>query len=155
MKEIVLTKGFVALVDDDEFEELNKYKWQAVMRGNKRLIYAVRSIHIKGTTNGAKHPYMHRILLNPPKEMQIDHINGNTLDNRKENLRIVTSRQNKQNLHFKKSSSYPGVSFNKSISQWRSMIRWNGKQRYLGDFKNEIDAATTYQVACAVLVNGK
>jgi len=153
MKEIKLTRGLVAIVDDEDFEELNKLKWQA-LPVNYKLTYAATSIHIPGTTNGAKHPYMHRILLNPPKNRQIDHINGNGLDNRRENLRIVTKRQNQQNLHMKKSSKYPGVCLNKSNSRWRVMLRWKGKHWYLGDYKNEIDAATVYCVACAVLVDG-
>jgi hypothetical protein len=152
MKEILLTQGMVAFVDDEDFEELNKFTWCAMKI--KNTFYAARSIHIAGAGNKSIHPYMHRILLTPTKDRQIDHINGNGLDNRRENLRVVTSRQNSQNRHTPKSSKYPGVSFNKSISKWRVMLRWNRKNRYLGDYKNEVDAATVYRVACAVLVDG-
>jgi hypothetical protein len=145
MKEIPLTQGKVALVDDEDYEYLNQFKWCAHNRRNTS--YAVRALPIDKNEkqNTIK---MHRVIINTPKEMETDHINGNGLDNRRENLRIVTTRQNQQNLHIKKSSKYPGVCWEAGRSRWRSTIQIAGKLHTIGRFENEEDAATAYQKVC-------
>ena len=154
MKKIPLSRGLFALVDDEDYDELIKYSWCA-MCPRKNMFYAARSIHVQGTCNVTLHPTMHRILMNPPKGKEIDHINGNGLDNRRENLRIVTRRQNSQNRHDARTSKYPGVSWETRVKKWAVRLRWNGKNQFLGHYKNEIEAATVYRVACAVLIDGK
>jgi hypothetical protein len=93
---------------------------------------------------------LHRYLLNFPKDMEVDHINGNTLDNRRENLRICTSRQNTYNMGSRKNSSskYKGVSFMNNCKRWRACAH---KQidKYTtiykrGTFDTEKEAATKY-----------
>jgi hypothetical protein len=152
MKEIPLSRGKIALVDDEDYSELAKFKWCAHPNPS-RIFYATRNM-----PNGKsrKTIRMHRVILPPPPGKEIDHINGNGLDNRKENLRIVTRRVNQQNQHVKKHSKYPGVTWHKTSKKWLSQIRMpHQKQRYLGMFENELDAATTYLVACAVLCKGE
>lgn len=77
--------------------------------------------------------------------MEIDHINGNGLDNRKENLRFVTHRQNMQNQHRQKTSVFPGVCFDKRVGRWASQIRVNGKLKHFGSFTSEGIAFNFYR----------
>lgn len=142
MKEMPLTQGKVALVDDDDFEQLNKYKWCACVR--KHTIYAVRS-----EPKTHKTIRMHReVLKYIPDGMFTDHIDGNGLNNQKYNLRIVTTRQNAQNRHQVKSSKYPGVTWHSGSKKWNARILINGQQNNLGFFESEDDAATAYTNAC-------
>lgn len=138
MKEIQLTKGKVALVDDDDYEELIKYKWH-INKGNTTF-YATR--HIEKIHKNKI--LMHRMIMNVPKEMFIDHIDGNGLNNQRSNLRIVTKRQNSQNKHMEKSSKYVGVSFDKDTNKWKASIQINKKIKNIGRFNNEEDAHNAY-----------
>jgi len=141
MKEIPLTQGKVALVDDEDYERLNKFKWHVHTCAN--AVYAVRAVNYpKGKE------YMHRVIMDCPKELQIDHIDGFCLDNRKSNLRIVTNRQNQQNRHHKKTSEYPGVYWEKARGKWRALIRIDGIQKHLGYFKTEFGAYRAYVQEC-------
>jgi hypothetical protein len=149
MREIPLTHGLVALVDDEDYEWLSQFKWYAVRTDYiSQRYYGMAYIPVRLRKTNKKITYMHRVVLNPPKDKQIDHINGNGLDNRKENLRIVTNRENQQNLRDspirKYTSKYPGVSKQKS-GKFRSQISINGRNKELGMFTNEIDAAMAYQ----------
>jgi hypothetical protein len=150
VREIPLTQGKVALVDDGDYLELNKHKWRAQKDGG--TYYAVRWFD---STNDEKRTLilMHRVILNPPEDMETDHINGNGLDNRRTNLRIVTHRENLQNIHIEKSSKYPGVTWHKKTEKWMARIKINGHHRYLGCFVDELEAANTYNVACKELKN--
>jgi hypothetical protein len=144
MKEISLTKGKVTLVDDEDYIELSKYKW-GLCSSSKNLFYATRH-------DGQKPIAMHRVIMNTPKGMETDHINGNGLDNRRENLRIVTRRENQQNRHVFKTSKYPGVSRIKGTDRWSAHIYINKKNCYLGSFEDEMEAALRYRKACDRLV---
>jgi len=139
MKTIELTQGKVAMVDDEDFEELNKYKWCVNKIGN--AFYAM------GSTRGVKPRTaisMHRAITNAPKGMMVDHIDGDGLNNCRSNLRIVTNRQNMQNMHISKSSIYPGVDWQKDRGKWQSRISIKGKSKYLGRFDVEADAYAAY-----------
>lgn len=141
MKEIKLTQGKIALVDEDDFEYLNSFKWY-YNNG-----YAVRAIY--NNNNKKSLERMHRSIMNINSEYlknQIDHINLNKLDNRKVNLRVVTLQQNSFNRksHTNSSSKYKGVSWLKRDKKWNSSICKDGKSYYLGRFINEIDAAKKY-----------
>lgn len=146
MKEIPLTQGKVALVDDEDYAELSKFSWYLHRDGN--IQYAVRCSHRNPTTHKRNFIRMHAIILGTPKGMDTDHINGDGLDNRRENLRVVTKRQNQQNLHILKSSKFPGVDWNKSHKKWRTKIQINGKSHHLGYYNNEEMAARRYRIAC-------
>ena len=143
MKKIPLTQNKFALVDDDDFKYLNRHKWYAL--NTKYTSYV--GMRIKGKP--IRMLRMHRIILNPKKEEEIDHINGNGLDNRRSNLRIVTPIQNKRN-RFKRgvsSSKYKGVNWYKRDKKWCVRIKVNCKYIFLGYFKSEIEAAMAYNKA--------
>jgi len=131
---IPLTKGKFAIVDSDDYYQLVKFNWQA-MPGN-RTFYANKKI--TGTT-----VKMHRLIMDPPDNLVVDHIDHNGLNNRKSNLRLCTHSQNICNtLPIKGASSrYKGVSWNKKIKKWQAGIKCDKKPYLLGYFENEIDAA--------------
>jgi hypothetical protein len=138
MKEIQLTQGLKALVDDNDYEEFNKYKWYAHKGGN--TFYVER--HMKG--NHKIKILMHRAIMNVNVGMFVDHIDGNGLNNCKSNLRIVTTRQNLQNRHSDKTSKYVGVFFDKVSNKWIACIRIDKIRKYIGRFENELDAHKAY-----------
>lgn len=146
VKEIPLSQGKVTLVDDQDFERLNKVKWCATKGTN--TYYVMRHQYL-GCFNGKKKfktEMIHRVIMNPTKDMMIDHINGDGLDNRKSNLRIVTHRQNLQNMtHANKSTKYTGVHWVKRESHWAARITINGKRKYLGSFHDPLSAAIIYE----------
>jgi len=89
---------------------------------------------------------MHRFILkNIPKGLEVDHINHNGLDNRRCNIRIVTSAQNKWNSRF--ASSFKGARFHKDTKKWEASIRHNGKRIYLGSYKTIKEANSAYKKA--------
>lgn len=141
MKIIKLTQGFETIVDDDDYEVLSKYKWCAI-KDKRGSVYAVR-----GSRKLRRHIFLHRVILNNPSAQQCDHKNGNTLDNRKENLRACTPRQNAFNRRKSNivglTSKYKGVSWNKKRKIWRAFI-YNAGQVYLGSFNSEEDAYKAY-----------
>jgi len=140
MKEIQLTQGKIALVDDEDFEELNKSKWCAQKIGN--TYYAGRNISFNGKRKNIR---MHTEILGTVPNLQTDHVDGNGLNNQKSNLRLVTVRQNSQNrTNQVRSSLYPGVSWDKRDEKWGARISINGRSKNLGLFKLERDAFNAY-----------
>ena len=90
----------------------------------------------------------HAIMGKPPKGLMRDHIDGNTLNNQRYNLRFVTSRQNNQNRkNINKSSKYPGISWHKRDKIWQSRILINCKRKHLGYFNTEAEAFNAYKQA--------
>jgi len=142
-REIPLTQGYFAIVDADDYERLNRYKWHVGVYPNNR-VYPSRWSVVK-----SKRIRMHKDILTPVRGFVIDHINGNTLDNRKDNLRICTHSQNLTNVGKKSNntSGYKGVSWNKSHGKWQSQICVNGKTTYLGHFNDKLKAAKAYDDA--------
>jgi len=137
---IPLSQNKFAIVDRDDYENLMKYKWTLT---SKR--YASCFTNYRKTR---KMIIMHRLINNTPEGMETDHINGNTLDNRKKNLRTVTSRQNQMNKRpTKRGSAFKGATFETKQKIWRAFICINGKVTSLGRFKCELDAATAYNFA--------
>jgi hypothetical protein len=131
MKEIILTQG----QDDEDFEYLNQHAWQAVK--SRGVFYA---------KTGSHRVSMSRMILNiDNKKVLVDHINHNTLDNRKENLRLCNSSQNQQNKKKEKGTSkYKGVYWHKQTNKWKAQITLNGKRTSLGYFEKEEDAGKAY-----------
>ena len=142
MKEIKLTQGKVALVDDSDFEWLNRSNWY-FNNG-----YAVRN-RWNSTTEKQETMRMHRFILKPSNGFEVDHINHNGLDNQRSNIRIVTSRQNQMNSLIRKdnNSGCKGVSWYKSQNKWRACIMLKGKQKFLGYYSTIKEAATAYNQA--------
>lgn len=145
MKIINLTKGYSTKVDNSDYEMLNQYKWCASV-DRCGHVYAMSKIRHDGVICNIK---MHRLLLKPKKGEIVDHINGDTLDNRKENLRIATPQQNKFNS--KKvyaSSGFRGVQkTNDHCNRWRARIKVNKKWINLGSFESAEEASAAYQIA--------
>ena len=144
-RRIPLTQGKYAIVDPEDFERLNKYKWHAIKSTN--TFYAVRN---KSTGKKYISIGMHRQILHPPGHLMVDHINHNGLDNRKANLRLATCAQNSYNrIHFRKrkTSKYTGVSWQKQRRKWIVLIYYNKKSKFLGHFDDEIQAAKAYDKA--------
>ena len=144
MKQIPLTQDKFAIVDDEDFEELNRYKWHA--HKNRENFYAVR--FCKG-----KRVSMHRVILNAPDDLQCDHMNHNGLDNRKCNLRLCTVAQNNHNRRPRKNatSKYKGVSFDTYKKKWEAAIRIKSLRIHIGRFNYEQDAAIAYDFKAAEL----
>ncbi len=139
MKYIELTKCEFALVDDEDYETLSQHRWYA--QSVKDGFYAARR------SNG-RILLLHRVLMGEPEGKVVDHINGNTLDNRKENLRVCSHSQNIMNKakgKIKTSSQYKGVSWAPRERKWRANIMINRKAKSLGYFNTEIEAAEAYK----------
>ncbi len=147
-RRIPLTQGQYAIVDPDDYERLSKYKWYAIKAMN--TFYAARTIR-SGINNKRICIKMHREIINPPYPLVVDHINRNGLDNRKANLRPATHAQNSINrTHIKTKdslSTYIGVFWLKRRKKWRAQIRFNGTQKTIGYFDDEIKAAKAYDEA--------
>ena len=140
MKQIQLTQNKFALVDDIDFAELSKHKWCAVKI--REVFYAKRSI---GKRYNQKTIFMHRQILGAKKGQQIDHRNGNGLDNHKANLRFCTYSQNQQNQQkIRGISQNKGIHWNKEHKKWQAQITLNNHRKHLGYFDNENDAAIAY-----------
>lgn len=142
MKQIQLTQNLFALINDEDFEDITQFKWYATSVGS-RTYYASRGVWLGNKEQSVE--YMHHRILPLLPGFEIDHIDGNGLNNQRHNLRLVTKRQNAQNKHhIKKTSVYPGVLWHKYKKRWRAQIRIEGKTKYLGHYKEEIDAFNAY-----------
>lgn len=136
MKTIKLTQDKIAQVDDKDFAQLNRFKW-CHHQG-----YATRNLKMETIL-------MHRIILNCPIELEVDHEDGNGLNNQRYNLRIATRSQNKANQPKQKgtwSSKYKGVSWAKHAQKWSGHIQVNKKQIHLGLFDSELAAHMVYRI---------
>lgn len=134
MKYLKLTQGKFALVDNDDFDELNKYKWHFDGR------YAARK-PITGKI------YLHKVILRVKSDKEVDHINRNKLDNRKVNLREATHKENNANIKLLKTntSGFRGICWDKSRELWTVGLYINNKRKYLGRFKILSEAIVIYR----------
>lgn len=148
MKKIPLTQGKFALVDDCDFEVLSQHKWHACERNN--IFYARRFVR-KGTV-----AHMHREIMKCPKFLEVDHRDGNGLNNLRENLRIATHSQNMRNSRTPKNNitGFKGVSFTTREQKYRAVIYVDGKMIHLGYFQSPEEAHKAY-CAGATLHHGE
>lgn len=143
MKEIKLTQGMFAMVDDDDFEKLNNFKWFAHKSGN--AFYA--ETRIGDGYKKQKVLKMHRFIMNLNKEkLVVDHRDMNGLNNTKENLRVCTRSQNAMNKKSQQGSfsKYKGVSYHKRNKKFQAEITINSKKKYIGNYHKDVDAAIAY-----------
>jgi hypothetical protein len=143
---IPLTRGKFAIVNAEDYERLGRFKWFA--SGPEKYPYAIRAIYPeKGVRRML---YLHREIMKPPEGLVVDHINGNTLDNRRSNLRLATKQQNACNMRVNKegcTSKYRGVGWHKMSKKWAARIMVNGRRIHLGLFNSEVEAAKAYDEA--------
>jgi hypothetical protein len=151
MKKIPLCKNskkkrnkYFALVDDEDFEELNKYNWHVTI-DKRNHIYACRHDYRDGKCIST--PRMHRMIMDCPPNLVVDHINGDGLDNRKENLRICTHLQNCHNRGKSKNNTtgYKGVGFRKDRQVFIARLRYKRKLLQLGEYKTKEEAFEVYK----------
>lgn len=139
MAEILLSQGKTVQLNDDDLPLVADHTWSA--QQVRHHWYAI-------TYTGRIRIYMHRLLMDAPKSLQVDHTDGDGLNNQRSNLRLVTIAQNQQNRRTSFGSSrFKGVSWNKRISRWRATIKIKGKTKELGHYVNETDAARAYDRA--------
>lgn len=142
MREIPLTQGMVALVDDEDYERLARHKWCAIKK--TRRWYAVTSEYLGNRRS--KIVYMHHVILGrPSKNHEVDHVNGNGCDNQRLNLRWATRCQQMSNVatRGRNKSGLKGVHAH-SARRWRAQIKNAGKTEHIGLFTSPEDAAKAY-----------
>ncbi len=151
MKEILLTQGYVALVDDEDYERVNQFKWYALKWKNTFTAVRHKTILSRPDAKETGLPrqkliYMHRFIMEAPDDKDVDHVNHNGLDNQKHNLRICTTTQNLGNQlpQHGKTSKYKGVYWHGATRKWMARIQYKREQIYLGLFAEEGKAAKAY-----------
>jgi hypothetical protein len=145
MKRLPLSMGLFALVDDEWFEYLNQWKWYARKSHNQNTFYVLRNkykpFHVT--------IFMHNLIMSPPNGLEVDHKDGNGLNNQRQNLRVCTSTKNKFNKgkYRTNKSGYKGVSWYPKYGKWQAQIQANKKKMNLGYFTDKIEAALAYNKA--------
>lgn len=142
---VPLTRGYVSIVDADDFSAVEGKNWYALTTLSKNHVYAARSVD-GGVT------LLHQVLLqNPPSDdMMVDHMSGDTLDNRRTNLRWATAQGNASNNRRSglARSGFKGVFFDpRGARQWRATISINDRTKHLGRYVSPEDAARAYDAA--------
>ena len=146
MKSIPLTQGLVTVVDEEDFPKLNVYKWYATKAG-RECFYAVRNAPTEG--GGRRLLYLHRFLLGEPPSpgLEVNHINGDRLDNRRKNLEWVTHAQNTRSFQRPRISSasrYRGVTWYPRKGMWRAQVLHCGRAIHIGYYSDETQAAKAF-----------
>jgi len=141
---LLLTNGKAETkIDIEDMEAVLKFKWCLSSTG-----YAYGSVPTG--KRGAKHVLLHRMLLQPPPRMQVDHIDGDRLNNSRANLRMCTNQQNSNNMGPRK-GRFKGVCWHKKAGKWVASITVDGKTRHLGLFVDIEDAAKAYDSAALAM----
>jgi hypothetical protein len=137
MKSIPLTKGRVALIDDEDYERVSQYKW---------CLSCGRYAQSKMGNRRNKPVYLHRFIMNAQPGQEVDHINRNTLDNRRSNLRFCSHQKNMANsVHVKKGASgYRGVFLDKRRGTFYAQVVVNGKAYTSSGYRTAKEAAIAY-----------
>lgn len=149
-KQIPLTQGKFTLVDEEDFEYLNQWKWYPKKHGN--TFYAIRNGYSKkreGGDGSYSVKLIHTLILPPKTGVIIDHIDGNGLNNSRSNLRYATHQQNVQNKTKRKNSltGYKGVIFIKHRNKFEARIFHNKKSVFLGQYDTAQEASEAYKKA--------
>lgn len=140
---IPLTKGMFSVVDYEDYVEFIKRNWTTKESGGKKFYAVFR--------NGKDILKMHRLITNCPDGKMVDHINGDTLDNRRSNLRVCSSHENQcnQKLNSRNASGYRGVFWDNGRGKWCAKINCKGKQITAGYFESKENAATAFNFLSA------
>jgi hypothetical protein len=148
MREIPLTQGYVALVDDEDYEDVMAAgPWHVTSRrGTRYATKRIKGPYLDGRRGAGISLLMHRLILGPNPDQDIDHANGDGLDNRRENLRVASTSQNMANQRKTRGvSRFKGVTF--LPQRWRAAIQYQGRKKNLGNFATEEEAARAYDRA--------
>lgn len=146
MATIPITRGYEAIVDDEDVRWLKLFSWAASIGTSKARGYVSPKVYAVTRRGGrkAKFTYMHRIIIDAPEDMQVDHINGNSLDNRKANLRLATKRQNIYNIKRTNKHGYRGV-WRHACGLYYAAIKINGATKFTSrGFPTAEEAAREY-----------
>lgn len=147
VKELPLTKGYVAIVDDEDYEFVSQWKWSAKVQ--KNTVYAFRKYRKDGKQITIS---LHRQLMGNPPGMEVDHIDRDGLNNRRINLRLATHQQNAYNATPQKNrSGYRGVTWYKPYKKWVVVLMKDGKKHHVGYFDNPEDGGRAYDKAAREL----
>jgi len=146
---ITLTQGQSAIVDADDYDWLNQWKWCALWCPSTASFYAARTVN-KSTV------YMGRVILNAKSEEIADHDNHDTLDHRRANLRLADKSQSQHNKRQRKDNTTgrKGVNFNRAHGKYYARIKLHGKEKYLGAFTSVEEAGDAYDSA-AIRLHGE
>lgn len=156
MRKVKLTLGQIALIDNDDFENLSRFRWCAKLAkvlANGQKKYIAVTANYQPFLKQNKPIKMHRLIMKCPPGLTVDHIDGNTLNNRKSNLRIATLSENNKNKRslIKPRSGLKGVyAVANSVRRWRSQIMSERKLFYLGTFATKEEAVLAYNGAAKV-----
>lgn len=144
MKKIKLTKNKHALIDNDDYNNLSKHNWQY------DGFYAGRNIKVGDKKTRLR---MHVDIMNPPKGMVVDHIDGNRLNNQRNNLRICTQSDNqkKMKLFSTNTSGIQGISWDSRRNKWFVQKCYNRKRYTIGRFDKKEDAIIAYNNFCDII----
>lgn len=150
-KEIELTRGFVALVDDDWFPVLSEFSWcVAPGNPNKNKMYVVHGVLVQTEpTKIVRHIHMHRLITNAQEGFMVDHRDGNPLNNQRCNLRVCTGSNNNMNRNIgsRNKSGFKGVYWDSRKGVFISRLQMGGKNVHYQAFLDPIMAARAYDVA--------
>lgn len=155
MRHIRLTKGYAAVVDDEDYARVSANRWHAMVDSKRTdgtvRVYARRTLPVNRP--GAKEERMHRFVIGASDGVHVDHINGDTLDNRKENLRVCQKSENNCNrcIQHGGTSVFKGVCWHKGEMRWRAKIQHLGVSHHLGYYNSETDAALAYNKAATTM----
>ncbi len=139
MQQIMLTNGYFTILDDEDYAKLRWHRWQILRREYKDEWWCYASRRDKGETI-----LMHRLILDCPDGMVVDHINGNGLDNRRVNLRVCTQGENLHNRKVNRNSPSGHKGVRKIRDKWLATLRIDGENRRLGWFDTADEAARAY-----------
>lgn len=130
-----------AVVDDEDYERIARHRWRFQGRPGTPQSYAV-------CNHAGRYLYMHRLIVDAPPGLEVDHIDGNGLNNRRCNLRVCSRRDNLRNMRPRVGTSrFKGVSWNRGDQRWQAEISIDRRRKYLGRFHDEIEAALAYDEA--------
>lgn len=147
---VPLSRGYRAIIDAADVNIVAGRNWTAHVHPHRHGVYATGT----KTINGKRRTfYLHRLICPTGEGLQVDHINGDTLDNRRANLRPATFGQNQRNRkkYANNSSGYKGVFYNAKSGSWRAAVRVNGRRVTVGSFATREEAAAAYESAAQVI----
>lgn len=149
--EVTLSKGMVAVIDDEDADRVLSHKWSVSVKKGKQF-YAYRTIKLESGKSTAIYLHMFLLGLSRGDGFLVDHVDGDTMNNRRSNLRVATPAQNSWNKRkVSASNKYKGISLIKETGLWDARIFANGSRHYLGHYKTQEEAALAYNKAASEL----